>query len=169
MVLKYHELGQHVLAKNVDFAGIQEPHLSPQASKMGEFKEVRDFFHNMGYELMSNFLGEGRGGAALVWNTSRWWLLTAWALGPRILVGILQNTEGQQICVTSAHFSHRPGKRAAQWKKLLNLLVTIPCEHKILLADLNSLVVPSRDSRPDYEDKNRAILDARESETQISQ
>ena len=71
MVLKYRELGRHMLAKNVDFAGIQEPHLSPQASKMGEFKEVRDFFHNMGYELMPNFLGEGRGGAALVWNTSR--------------------------------------------------------------------------------------------------
>ena len=78
------------------------------------------------------------------------------------------STEGQEICAI-AHFSHRPGKHGAQWRKLLGLLVTIPCEHKVLMADHNSLIVPSRDSKPVSEDKNKTILEARATETQILQ
>ena len=96
-------------------------------------------------------------------------LLRAWSLGPRILVCSMLRAEGQEICAISAHFSHRPGKHGAQWRKLLSLLVTIPCEHKILMADHNSLIVPSRDSNPVYEDKNKTILEARATRTQILQ
>ena len=105
----------------------------------------------------------------LLWNKNRWQLRRAWSLGPRMLVYVMLSSDGHEICVTSAHSSYRPGKRGAQWRKLLNLLVTIPCEYKILMADHNSLVVPSRDSSPVFEDKNRAILDAKETETQILQ
>ena len=37
------------------------------------------------------------------------------------------------------------------------------------MADHNSLIVPSRDSNPVYEDKNKTILEARATETQILQ
>ena len=169
MVKKYRELGRHLLAKDVDLADVQEPHFSSHASKAQEHTEVSEFFSNMGYGMLSNFLGEGRGGAALLWNQRRWQLLRAWSLGPRILVCSMLSTEGQETCAISAHFSHRPGKRGAQWKKLLTLLVTIPYEHKVPMADHNSLIVPSRDSKPVYEDKNKTILEAKATETQILQ
>ena len=51
----------------------------------------------------------------------------------------------------------------------MNLLVTIPWEHKVLMADHKSLVVPSREYCPVFEDKNKAIIDARQVETQIVQ
>ena len=49
------------------------------------------------------------------------------------------------------------------------MLLIVPCKEKILLADHNSLIVPSRDSCRVFEDKNKAILEAREAETQILQ
>ena len=169
MVKKYRELGRHLLAQDVDLAAVQESHLSSHASKTQDHTEVSDFFSHMGYGILSNFLGEGRVGAAPLWKQRRWQLWRAWSMGPRTLVCSMVSAEGQAICAISAHFSHTPGKRGAQWRKLLSLLINIPCEHKILMADHNSLIVPSRDSNPVYEDKNKTILEARATETQILQ
>ena len=62
MVKKYRELGRHLVAKDVDLAAIQEPHFSSHATKAQEHTELSEFFSNMGYGMLSNFLGEGRGG-----------------------------------------------------------------------------------------------------------
>ena len=61
MVKKYRELGRHLLAKDVDLAAVQEPHLGSQASKAQEHREVSDFFPTRGMACSQTFL-EGRGG-----------------------------------------------------------------------------------------------------------
>ena len=64
MVLKYRELGRHLVAKNVNFAVILEPNFNAHPNKQGQYYEVNIFFSNIGYELMLNFPGEGRGRVA---------------------------------------------------------------------------------------------------------
>ena len=81
MEKKYRELGRHLLTKDLDLAAVQEPHLHCHIGKVGECIEVKEFFANIGYDLLTNSLSEGRGGAALVWNKSRWQLQRAWSLG----------------------------------------------------------------------------------------
>ena len=74
LVKKYRELGRHLLAKDVDLAAVQEPHLNSHVEKVGEYNEVKGFFANIGYDLLTDFQGEGRGGAALLWNKNEWQL-----------------------------------------------------------------------------------------------
>ena len=76
---KYRELGGHLLAKDVDLAAVQEPHLHSHIYKVGEYNEVKDFFANIGYGLLTNILHEGRGVAVLLWNKNIWQLQRAWS------------------------------------------------------------------------------------------
>ena len=85
-------------------------------------------------------------------------------LGSRILTVILKNAEGQTLCITSAHFHHKSAIRLEQWNGLYTTLAALPYEHKILLADHNSIVVPSRDSNPVFDDKVHSIVQARDLE-----
>ena len=94
-----------------------------------------------------------------------WTLLEAIPLGSKILVAILAEPEGQKICVTSAHFHHRAAQRREQWHALTATLQCITCPHKILLADHNSLIVPSTDSSLVYKDKTTAIAEAWETDS----
>ena len=71
MVKKYRGPGRHLLAKDVDPVAIQEPHLHSHVQKEAEYHVVKGFFDNIGYDLLTNFVSEGRGGAALLWKKKR--------------------------------------------------------------------------------------------------
>ena len=87
--------------------------------------------------------------------------------GVSIFVCVMPSSEGEEIYVTTALFLRRREKRGAQWRKLTNFPAPVPCGRKIFIADHNSFIVRSRDSKPVFQDKNKAIVDARETPTRI--
>ena len=121
-----------------------------------------------GYCFHTNLTGEGRGGASLI-RKKEWSHKEAIPVGARILVVRLINSEGQEICVTSAHFHHKASQTVEQRKALSAVLASLPCPHKIPPADRHSLIVPARYSSPVFEDKTHSILEAREIETKALQ
>ena len=140
------------------------PHLASEEATT----KVRDHLEASGYHFSTNLTVEGRGGAALIWR-HRWSLQEAIPLGSRTLTATLTDTDGQQICVTSAHFHHTSAQIMEQWHAMTATLACIPCLHKILLVDHNSLIVPSRDSQPFFEDKTALIVEARETKIKALQ
>ena len=155
---------QHLSANSVDVAALQEPHIK----SWDQYSLIRDRFASQGYHFFSNLSPEGHGGAAIVFKHG-WRLVNMFALEPRILAAVIENIDGQQLFVISAHFHHRAKLRKAQWDNLLVSLLPLQYDNKILLADHNSLIVPARDSVPVFEDKNTTIVDARETEIRVLQ
>ena len=77
------------------------------------------------------------------------------------------NIDGRHLCIVAAHFSHRATKRQAQWQRASDILSTLSYEHKVILAHHNSLIVPSRDSSPVFDDKTNAIVEATDVEIKV--
>mmetsp|Transcript_110608 Transcript_110608/g.191743 ORF Transcript_110608/g.191743 Transcript_110608/m.191743 type:complete len:149 (-) Transcript_110608:401-847(-) len=67
------------------------------------------------------------------------------SLSPRITFVSLLHLEGFLHNFLIAHFHHDPSLRLAQWRSLRDLSHLIP-DDTILLADHNSVIIPTRDA-----------------------
>ena len=137
-VTKATTLSRYAQGEPVDFIGIQEPHLY-----IHEDVSIVVSIFNTGFcqfECLPPYTQRGRAALAI---HHRWNVKCTFALDDHILVAKVQNSEGQSLIFVNAHFDHDPETRKTQWQKLHTNLKSYPTEDICLLANHNSLILPS--------------------------
>ena len=128
------------LKHDVSVMGLQEPHLK----HWSDLDAFTSFMSSRNISSVCNISPAGNGGAAILFS-NRFEIKNSWSLSPRMLFVSLLHEEGFLHNFLIVHFHHDPTLRLAQWRSLRDLSLYMPAD-TILLADHNSVIIPTRDA-----------------------
>ena len=100
-----------------------------------------------------------RGGVAVIYHM-HWEPISHIQVDERLLYVVLSDPDGICFSFLVGHLHHGAGDRDAHWKKLQTHFHSFHSVQLFVLADFNSVIVPSRDSAVPNDHKSKASVEA---------
>ena len=136
----------------IDVMGVQEPHIATE----DQLRLVQKALGRFKYE-MHCALTTGKGGVAVMYHM-HWDLTSHIQIDERLLGVIFSDPGGIQFSFLVGHLQHGASERDAQWKKLQTHFHSFDQTQLFVLANFNSVILPSRDSTVPNDHKSKGTV-----------
>ena len=148
----------------VDIIVVQEHHFRSHEG----LQEGTRRFRGLQWGYTGNTSLTPKSGTMVLWKEAQYKQVTAYSTCSRTLVVVLEDEEGQQWTIVSAHFHHDPGPRRKQWKRLVKALAGTRPRNIVMLADHNSILDETLDSKDPAKESTADATTAYRRTTQLA-